>query len=293
MTLPYNAEELQGSPVVEIDEDGTTATRLFRLPNWDDWRSFAADLVGRYVLVGSQFHFVRPVLFPGYVNLIVAGINVEPLDPASPVGDETSLEGNTNRYPAAGAKLTVTYRTLYDTDNGQHPDAPGVPSGTYLTYAADLGVDTLQVPGRSWQYDVGGTPTLPDDVNPLLVAPTGSYSLTWHRVMRPPWQTIRALRGTVNEQTFVGAAPQTVLFLGARITRQFQFLEQGGFWKIRYSFAESAKRLSGGGVAGWNHFARRTSAAGDEVWTPIKAFASSPPLRPYAVGDFQTLFQFG
>lgn len=293
MPLPYGAEELEGSPIVEIEEDGTSATRLFRLPNWDEWRRFARDLIGHYLFIGDVFYFVRPIEFPGFVNLIVSRIRVEPLDPQHPVGDLNFLRVGTNQYPDAGAKLSVHYKTVYDTDNQQHPDNPKVPRGTYLSYRVDLSTEVETIPGRSWVYDIGGAPPLPDDIQPKLIRPSGGYTLTWHRVIRPPWSAIRLLRGKLNSASFLGAAPGTVLFLGARMTRQFQFLETGGFWEIRYSFAEDTKKLKDQQTSvGWNYFPRRSENPGDENWAPIRHANSSPAEPPYQSGDFNLLFQF-
>ena len=94
--------------------------------------------------------------------------------------------------------------------------------------------------------------------------------------------------------TALGAAAGTVLFLGAHVRRQFQFFEQDGFWELRFSFAESSKKLKDAMTAvGWNYFYRRVASASEENWTQIKAANSSPAERPYQSGDFNLLFQFG
>ncbi len=294
MALPFGVEELEGSPLISINEDGTRATRMFRLPGWDLWPAFARELIGRFVLVGGNCTFVRPLAFPGHDNLIVHALDIAPLDPARPVGGFVGLEAGANRYPSAGAKVTAQYRTLFDINNLPLPDSPGVPEGTFLTFRADLGAESERVPGRNWVWDIAGEPTLPDDLNPHVLRPSGAYTLTWHRVLCPPWDAIRSLRGKINASSFLNAPAETVLFLGAKVTRQFQFLEEGGFWEISYSFAESTKKLRDRTTpVGWNHFFRRATAPGEENWTLIKAANSAPPERPYQAGDFDLLFQFG
>lgn len=285
MSVPF--DELDDSPRFRIGESGTTAVRRF-LVAWGNWQSFARELIGSYTIVGDGFTFVIPshVLLD---NLIVADLAVDPW-PAERItsGPLFSLASSPNDYPYA--LVTATYRTIYDHDNRSRPDLPSVPNGTILTYSADLGAEYMTVPGRVWQWvDPPDNPKVPDDVNPGLLLPSGAYRLTWRRVARPPWSAIRSLRGKVNDGTFVSAPAGTVLFLGARVTREFQFLEQGGFWRVEYAFLESTRDLAGGGQAGWNHFYKEQAVAG-EHWVQIEDQDGNPPYRS---GDLATLFQFG
>ena len=197
-----------------------------------------------------------------------------------------TLTSGTNRYPDAGAKVTARYRTLFDSDNRPRADLPGVPDGTYLTFSADMGTDGISTPGRIWKWDNVGEKQLAPDRNPKILVPTTTYRLTWHRVAMPAWSAISALRGHVNQSAFLGSTAETVMFSGARIAREFQFIEDGGFWKVEYIFIERTVPLGGGGVGGWNH--RYNEADGD--WVKIKDGNSNPPHR---LADFSTLFQFG
>ncbi len=278
-------EELEGSPTIRISESGTVATRVFRVA-WDDWTDFARELVGHYELVACTFQFVAPLAFPDIPNLVVADIAVEPFDPDNPEGSEVStLTSGTNRYPDAGAKVTARYRNLFDADNTPRADLPSVPDGTYLTFDTDLALESVATPGRTWQWDDGSGDPLPADVRPKLIVPTGAFWLTWHRVMLPPWDAIRDLRGHVNQSTFVGSPAETVMFCGARIHRQFQFLEDGGFWRIELLFNERTVPLASG-TGGWNHMYKDDGGG----WEAVKDAANDPP---HPTGDFSSLFQFG
>jgi len=165
-----------------------------------DHPAFARLLVGRYRRVGCSHEFVPPLAFPGEPNLIVSDIDVEPFDAEGPEGSlVTTLTSGTNRYPAAGAKVTAVYESLFDADNRPRDDLPGVPTGTYLTYEADLGFEQFATPSRRWRWNAPPDyPTLAADVEPSLLLPTGDFRLTWHRVAVPPWTAIRSLRGHVN-----------------------------------------------------------------------------------------------
>lgn len=287
--MSISFEELEGSPTINITQQGTTALRLFRVA-WDDWPAMVRELIGHYELVGSQARFSAPLEFPGVGNLVVAEISVEPFDPGNPEGSElASLSAGANRYPAAGARIAATYRTLFDSTLAARSDLPAVPAGTYLTYDGQLSAEFQAVAGRTWHWTAAGNPPLAPDQNPALLVPSGSFHLSWLRVALPPWQKIRELRGRVNNATFVGAPAGTVMFLGATVDRQFPFSPSGGFWSVTYSFAEKAIALSGGGTAGWNHQYKETPVSGQH-WIAI---ADDSGNAPYPQADFSQLFQFG
>jgi hypothetical protein len=82
-----------------------------------------------------------------------------------------------------------------------------------------------------------------------------------------------------------------VLFLGAQVTRQYQFTDDSGFWKVQYKFAENVKTLNSGSEAGWNYFYRPTALNGENwVLVGTQDGAHEPP---YAETDFGGLFEFG
>ena len=281
-------EELAGSPAIRVGERETTAVRVFRVA-WDDWPAFARELTGSYARVGCSFLFRPPLEFPGLPNLAVSEIEVAPFVADGPSGELVStLTSGTNRYPDGGARVTATYRTMFDANNGVRGDLPSVPAGTYLTYAAELGAETERVPGRVWHWVATGSPIVPADVSPGVLIPTGSYRLTWQRVAAPPWSAMRELRGKVNDATFLSAPAGCVLFLGATARHQFPLAEAGNFWTIEYAFAERTVPL-GAGSGGWNHFYKEQAAAG-EHWVEI---ADDSDNRPYRSGEFAELFEFG
>jgi len=277
-------EELEGSPRIHIDQQRTRATRVFRV-DWDQWQGFARQLVGSYRVIGCQTFFVPPLEFPEMPNLVVSDIKVEPLDGEHPEGSAVStITSGTNRYPDAGAKVTVTYETLFDANNRPRSDLPQVPGGTFLTFRAELGAEEVATAGRVWQWDDDNEQLAPDR-HPRIIIPMSTFRLTWHRVVLPPWEAIRAIRGHVNGGVFMGAAAQTVLFAGAKVSREFQFIEDGGFWRVEFTFHERTVPL-GGGVGGWNHEYKDATGA----WTKI---VDSGGNTPYRTADFSPLFQFG
>lgn len=283
-------EELEGSPRVVINQHGLSATRSFRVA-WNDWQAFARELIGTWRIIGNATQFVPPIAFPGLANLIVSELQLEPFDGTGPDGgNNVSLGAFTNTYTAGGARVTAVYRTMYDEQNLDRADLPAVPQGTYLTYASELSAESIVVPGRIFKW-LGTSPAerVPDDQAPGILIPTGSHTLSWQRVLRPPWTAIRSLRGKVNSAPFLSAPAGTVLFLGAQATRQFQFVIGGGFWQIEYRFTECTKELTTGSKVGWNFFYKEQKV-GNEHWVEIKDLDDR---SPYLGGDFSQLFAFG
>jgi hypothetical protein len=278
MFIPF--AELEGSPTIQLNPSGTIATRIFRV-EWDEWQTFAEQLTGGWQRVSGQYRFVEPLPFPGLSNVVVDSVLVAPFDPRNPSGEEVvSTAQGLNRYPAAGAKLTVHYKSAVndETSDSGSVSKPQTPSGTILTYRADLNVTTVSVPGRAWHWAVEDSPKVPDDVNPGLIVPTGSYVAQWDRVASPPWAAIRSLRGKVNESVFFDAPAGTLLFLGAKASRKFEFLRNASLWTVEYAFEERP--------VPWNRFFREETNS----WTEI---ADAGENQPYAAGDFAELFQFG
>lgn len=287
--MAVSFEELEGSPRFEIRDEETLAVRTFRVA-WNDWPQFARELIGRYEVRGGQYYFVPPLGLAGFAHLLVSELEVEPFEPSCPDGDGVrTLTSGTNCYPAGGARVTATYRTRFDEDNAGRTKLPKVPRGTYLTYRADLAAEYLSIPGRTWRwYDPPEFSPVPPDVQPGKLLPQALVHLTWHRVALPPWEAMRALRGKVNGTEFLGAPAGTVLFLGAKVRREFQFLADSGFWRVEYAFQENIKELSDGTKVGWNHFYREAAVDG-EHWVAIADEDGNPP---FAYGDFNPLFAF-
>jgi hypothetical protein len=288
--MPVSFEELEGSPRLAVREEGASAVRTFRVA-WNDWPAFARELVGSYRLVGGAYHFVEPLSFPGMPNMVVDELEVRPFGPTAPDGSQvSSLVSGTNRYPTGGASVRATYVTQFDRNNLPRADLPSVPKATYLTFRADLGVEYLSVPARVWHWDDAPLNTpLPPDASPGILVPQSRFELIWHRVPLPPWSKIRELRGKVNDAAFLGAPAGTVLFLGARIYRQFQFIENGGYWRVAYAFQENTKELSTGSKVGWNYYYKESAVSG-EHWVAIR---DNDGNLPYESGSLTQLFQFG
>ena len=284
-------EELEGSPLLEINQQGITATRRFRIA-WADYERFVAELAGVSLDVGGSVVVSEPLAFPGRRDdLQVDGVRIEPFDPTRPDGAELgTLSAGANVY-AGGARVTVTYRQRFDRQNSaQNKKLPKPPDGTYLTYRCDGSSDSHVVPGRHWIWETLGT-DLPDDQAPAILQPATMHRLTWHHVVRPPWTALRNALGRVNQAEFLGADAETLLFAGYSAQHYFRFNERTLVWRLDYTFSELRRRLQAGSYAGWN-FGYNKQASGGEHWQKIRT-KDSPVEYPYGTADLATILQYG
>ncbi|MHB1033235.1 MAG: hypothetical protein ACYC35_05190 [Pirellulales bacterium] len=282
-------EELAGSPTWSVRDGRATATRVFKVA-WEDRFDFVRDLWGGYWVVGNRWVYVLPATFPDLAGALVTDVHVELFDPDAPTSDTflAGLSSGTNVY--SHARVTATYRNLPGDD--RRAGKPAHPEGTVLTFSSDLSAEYQTIPGRTWEWNVAGSPDVPADINPGILVPAEDLELTWHRVPRPPWDAIRDLRGKVNASAFMGHAPETVLFLGARAHCDCQIFDTG-LWKLEYHFKvkEVQATADSATLYGWNRFYREEPADG-EHWLEIQTKGATKH-KPYTAGDFAALFQFG
>lgn len=173
-------------------------------------------------------------------------------------------------------KAVVTYSSLqrtYDDDSDSTRDPVTMLShnisigGEYITFDQESRLKWGIYDGGSYTASVlADNPTR--GVEAGFPIPTQEHTIQWHRVVSPPFQDIYERVGCINSdplQYNVGVFyPQTVLFLGAEISRDVLSNGQRA-WSVTYRFSvkkltdervEPAAFLSYNGVdyGGWNHF---------------------------------------
>jgi len=272
-------KELGGSPVETYTPAGFYARREFLIA-WEDRDAFAAELLGEAPHYGAT----APVHYPGKTSVFAVSLRFAPFDPDNPDPKVlTHLTEGLNSYSHSFAKATVTYRTLALRDR---PDSPDTDPGTPLTYRMEPDVETLRITPRGWHWVDQPNLTVPEDLELLKVVPITNHLLTWHQVVRPPWDTIRQLQGKLNAGPFLGCAEGTVLFCGAKANKLFRSRFDAGAsefcWEIEYWFRERAVKFDGQ-VFGWNH-AYRDDPPG---WVELTHGAD----RLYDLADLAPLFQ--
>lgn len=283
-------EELTGSPEVRIVDGRFHATRRFKVA-WSDTIAFTVDLMGGYSAIGDSFYYTAPAAFPGVPQAICREVDIRPFpEDWIDTGAGATLSDATNQ--PLYAVVRAGYRIADHANHRQRRKGlPLVPEGTYLSYAADIGMQTVSLPSRGFVWQDNGAP-LPANQHLGLQVPSEQFQLRWERVpvALVPWARVRQLSGTVNELDFLEHPAETVLFQGAKTTYEFQF--SGDVLvtlEMRFSVKEQASVSDPELRFGWNHWFRPEPAAGENWVRVVTGDGGVPPYRP---ADWSNLFGF-
>ena len=133
---------------------------------------------------------------------------------------------------------------------------PQAAAGTYFTYQLQSASQLVPVATAAdvsaalAPADAAATAAFPTFVR----VPVIEHYLTWHRVTQLPWELIRASFGTLNDATFLGADPATLLFDGITADPEFVGCDAGGQarfgWQITFCFKERSPACVDSGL-GW------------------------------------------
>jgi hypothetical protein len=137
--------------------------------------------------------------------------------------------------------FTITYSSIENSySDGEDRSNDPVP---FLSHSWSAGgeVITMENADMTW---TGGDKARAHAAasNANFIVPTIEHSITWHRVMSPPFAAIRTAMGKVNENTMdldtgVNIWPETLLFLGAELSRDF-LTDGSRVWQVVYKFSE-------------------------------------------------------
>jgi len=227
-------KELAGSPRESYSADGMTARRRL-VCAWGDRAALVRELLGD----GYEFGATSPAAYPGASGVVVARVEVEPLGDDLIEQSLNSLTEGLNAYHGF-ALLTVDYELL---GTVEHADLPSVDPSTVLTYRTEPTEERISFPGDDLTWQGNPSATFPSDADGTLRLPCTRHRLTWHRVVNPPWSTIRGATGTLNTGAFLGIAAGKLLFEGAVAERQLIQLSELDAprygWRIEYLFREN------------------------------------------------------
>jgi hypothetical protein len=196
-----------------IDAQGPYYDVEYQIGDWNDSDTFANALVG----LGTD----APHRHPLSTNLVC--VSAVPTGKGKPTLNSEGLPQYDN-----GAIVKATYRSpgvafggsfsdvALDDPGNAHQIDPTTPI-VWCTQELDFSVETLSLPNSTyyWEGD-SSTATIPVQVDIPII----TLVLTFHRRSSLPVSTVRSLVGKVNDATFLGAGQQTVLFRGARTTRE-------------------------------------------------------------------------
>ena len=271
--------EVTGSPVENYGSDGFSAQRTLIVP-WDERDRFASEVLG----LAGRNQATSPAIYPGKPTVVATQIRFEPISGDRPeVRKFDEISKDLNRYPKSFAKAIVYYNAL-PTEGIVGEMAGG--AGTHFSYEIGCDSEEIEIPTAGWNWN--GNPGVIPAEEPFFrwIFPITEHRITWGSVVNPPWKTIQNLQGTLNASEFLGAPPESLLFMGVQSNKLYRGdLAEGESaftWKIRYIFRQRGLHHHLGSP-GWNHLWLPMSGTWEKVTCHGNTF--------YDTADFQVLFE--
>jgi hypothetical protein len=259
-----------------IDGQGPFYDVEYQIDDWADSDAFINALMGVSAYSGGGSFYTGPHRHPLSSNLICTsarcvGRGMEVLD--SEHGYPSYVDGAIiraqYRSPVVGSNGGGGIINAFDDPGFRHQIEPTQPI-LWCTQELDFGIETLTLNAHDWIYE---TSTLPIPTPMQIDQPITTMILTYHQLPYLPVTKIRAARGKINSEPFLGCPVGTVLFQGARTTRewstsgrvtqkvQLTFVEREENWnkviesnlsaaaggKLVYAFAKAKSAPSGQG----------------------------------------------
>lgn len=284
-------DELNGSPVIDVFVDRQMARRFGKVP----WTSIDALITHLFPTDGSP-----PASFSSlYPALRAVAMHAEPFAGDKHITTSSGLDiATVNSYDSAHVAIE------YAVDHRYHETSTtGADPVLFLTHSWSAGGEFLTIPsdGFKWVDD----DALPDDISLGKIIPSIEHQISWPRIEKPPFGSIRSRIGKVNSTTMdfrTGTIlPETLLFLGAELRRDI--LSNGTLgWEVNYNFSERRVKSDDGigvegdtTVGGWNHFFRsedETSEGADDGIVGFYRIVGKKSGDPnvYDLADFADLF---
>lgn len=227
-------EEIEGSPTLDVGENGSTAQRRFRLTDWSRCLDFILELRGIFITVAGQIQATPPLRFPGFGmsfnNFVCVRARVERGIGAVNGSSVTSLISGTNTY-GGGAFIVADYRTT-----AAEFGSSTLPQGTYVTYESAGQASITSVAGRGWKW-VSDNQPLPQDVPFGLRTPVANHIFTWHNVATIPESTKTKL-GFVNNSDFGSIKSNAGLYAAYQLRPVVQLKNGAWLYDIAYTIEE-------------------------------------------------------
>ena len=256
-----------------IDTQGPYYNVEYLISDWANGDTFANALVG----IGQS----EPHRYPLSTNLVCT---------SAVVAGRGRVEINSDGYPLYqdGARITATYRSsgsglafggsfsnvVLDDPGYAHQIDPTTPL-VWCTQELDFGVESFAMPNTSYVWESDGASA---QIPVVMDVNVTTMSLTFHRRSALPMSSVRALRGRLNDDTFLGAATETVLFVGAQTTREAS-TDGTVTQRVRLVFKERD--------VSWNKFLRPGKMPGSDAnWDYLK---DSGAVRRFKTADLSPL----
>jgi len=238
-------QELAGSPKEALSESsGSTATRLFLVP-WNERLAVAQNLVSN--------------AYPNFPQCRINSISIQPwVDELAPLLGVVVPAINTNTYGTQPALISVAYgpdftKKVWPTDLTK----PDIRYGTELRFRVGSSAQFLLIPttGLKWEIPGGGgtTPVTTEDQNNRILIPIRELELQWDFVDNVPMDRLDGLMGKSNDDDFLGAPAETVLFESYSVEESFRAAPANPHTNRVTVNVRIRKIKSGANTYGWNH----------------------------------------
>lgn len=194
------------------------------------------------------------------------------------------------KMPYEYAKLTAEYATDFSNQPWPFPK-PSIRTNTALSIGSiQITAEFMRVPARAtrWADNTSGSPDKPvpedDSGAGRILVRKAEITLVWDYVDDPPISTWNSLRGCVNQSTFLGCEPETLLFLGYELAPSTKAsITAPWTWKLTAKFSYRAIKQSN--TYGWNHEYRQ------DGWQRVTMSDGQNWVDRYQQQDFSEMFQ--
>jgi hypothetical protein len=204
-----NYELLAGSPTFKVNPESGWSGEEVYLVDHKDIVKLANELWPPPKVVGDVTTIPLPRTMPGWDFLYATEASFSPYDGDLPGGTNT---GDDTTY-GEKYRASISYSSII------FEGYEGVKEDTIFTHSMSIGGEFMTLPKGGIKWEGETTPITGDDVEAARIIPSIEHTLRWERVTKPPLNAFRYLMGTVNGESFLGAAPETLLFTGANLER--------------------------------------------------------------------------
>jgi len=185
--------EMAGSPTFSYQNGEYSIHREVHIA-WSDATAYSLELAPASTPTIQKLG----APFPGNTLFRVTGFNITPFQ-----GEASNVTGNTNDVnDYEFALVTIDY---------------GVTNADFLTHnLSSAGQFITRMPGSGLKWKDGSKTSANVSAGQFL--PSTQHSLSWPRVLRPNWDALEGLKGTVNNAPFslrgFAYPAETVLYMG-------------------------------------------------------------------------------
>jgi hypothetical protein len=224
---------------------------------WEDRFTLANEILGvSEYLGGTTWNRVVPRAYPPSPNMYAESVQIIP--EGAPLYHPTDEEYSEPQY--THAVVLVTYRTpttTFSSFGGMGENlAQTAQEQSLLLWSEqeiDHSVETYAIPRERFIWADAETESR---VEVRLTIPVQTMTITYHRLPLIPFRIVGGYIGKLNDRTFFGCEPGTIMCLGARTNRQW---DTSGYGRQRAQLQFKYRPRN------WNHEFNPETGAWDEL----------------------------